>query len=932
MVADAIRAALLTLIGLNLSAATSTSTGDTQAVMTIPAVTENQTWTVSLSQDWDVLGPFPIHAREQHFLSTSFPLKLTDPIDLNATWPSSYADGGSVGWTKAQSLDDVIEVSYPSVRWAALRATEGWAALQHHSVLRSVITVYPPSNPSNQETSIPRLLVDLDQGSFFTLLPSDNKDDKFVPEWHAGNIYALGRAPPNAVSLPYPPSTDSPTTYEIVVSGDYEIRLFGDPRFDLGSEVPKTSIILTVDIQDMVPAVVRVDSHDVVSDFVDGWAFGNAVGVGLRSLDGWWTVTGASVSANLAEIFEVSLLQKARIAPTQTRIIPITLTQRAPLRHDSIELTLTVESQDAVSEVRIAIPVEHYAQWSADDVPAAGIKASFFYGTSMPASFIVIPPREPTNAPPPPILALHGAGLDALKEHRLSWVEALPRQRHSWVILPAGRTEWGLDWHGPSTREAWNTVEALSDILGAREEWRSWSFAPDTRVLLMGHSNGGQGAWYVGGRYPDRIVGVVPAAGYIKSQAYVPWVQSRSAHYIDPALRALLDSSLTPDDNDLFLSNLADTPILAIHGGDDENVPVWHTRELVATLKTWNPHANVTYREDSGQHHWYEGLFLNDAVKTFVASTLSGEGATAAPSSRSYTLTVAVPSDSGSLHGWSVHSLSIPGRLGRLGVDIKPGGISVRTTNIKAFSIRLGSLPEDVKNVPFLVDGQSVELDEASWDQPDFFLALAQEQGVWSPYPLFDVQSVPPTGRILNVLSSAGPITIVIPSQSPSAQLSAGLRIAHNLDVYHKLDADIITEDEAATRMRDGSLASANIVVLARGELGAFSRSILEEARTPFKISGTSLKLRGRLLNGPSMATLFLHPHPTNANSLVLFAYGADMSGFERAVRLFPIRTGVTVPDWIVVGRQADERGTGGVHGAGVWGNNWSWNEAMSAF
>ena len=80
---------------------------------------------------------------------------------------------------------------------------------------------------------------------------------------------------------------------------------------------------------------------------------------------------------------------------------------------------------------------------------------------------------------------------------------------------------------------------------------------------------------------------------------------------MDPSLRAILDSSLTPDDNDLFLTNLVDTPILAIHGcvflnweanrliqrphrGDDDNVPVWHTREAVSVIRTWNPDANVT--------------------------------------------------------------------------------------------------------------------------------------------------------------------------------------------------------------------------------------------------------------------------------------------------------------------------------------------------
>lgn len=62
------------------------------------------------------------------------------------------------------------------------------------------------------------------------------------------------------------------------------------------------SVGLTIDIQDLVSTIVRDDSHDVVSDFVDGWAFGDAVGIGLRSLDGWWTVTKATVAANIAEV------------------------------------------------------------------------------------------------------------------------------------------------------------------------------------------------------------------------------------------------------------------------------------------------------------------------------------------------------------------------------------------------------------------------------------------------------------------------------------------------------------------------------------------------------------------------------------------------------------------------------------------------------
>jgi hypothetical protein len=123
---------------------------------------------------------------------------------------------------------------------------------------------------------------------------------------------------------------------------------------------------------------------------------------------------------------------------------------------------------------------------------------------------------------------------------------------------------------------------------------------------------------------------VIPAAGFIKAQAYVPlnhsrWVYSplsspqcvptnhcfSSAHFIDPFLRAILESSFTPDDNDLFLSNLVDTPSLVSHGlvrhvvllnlrltqssSIDENVPTWHSRELVSVLRTWATDAIVRY-------------------------------------------------------------------------------------------------------------------------------------------------------------------------------------------------------------------------------------------------------------------------------------------------------------------------------------------------
>ncbi|KAI8998905.1 hypothetical protein BD414DRAFT_476389 [Trametes punicea] len=880
-------------------------------------------WKVSLSREWDVLGPFPIHAREQHVLSPSFPIDISQAIDFNATHPSAYADGGFVGWTQARSQEDgTLIVSYPNIRWEALRATEGWAALQHHSVLRSTLTLYPPTNLDDGLATPPRLLINLRQGSFFTVVPVSHSDIAVVPEWHAGNIYAMGRSPPNVVSLPTAPSMTSPTAYNIFVSGDYEIRLFGDPR----DSIPKLSLSLTVDIHTPAHAIVRIPSHDISCDFVDGLAFGDALGVGLFSSDGWWTVESITSPSEVREAVHLDLVQITRLAPGQTRIVPIKVTQTRAIKVKTLMFTLTVASVEATSTIDVQFPIQNWEGWTAEESPF-GIKATYLWAHSIPTAFLVTPPLKPNDGPPrPPILALHGAGVDIFEND--FWVQAIPRQEHSWIVLPTGRTAWGMDWHGPSAQDAWGTVNALYRIVDGRPQWRDWRIAPETKVLLMGHSNGGQGAWYLASRFPDKVVGVVPAAGYIKSQSYVPWIQSRSAHYVDPAIRAILDSSLTADDNDLFLSNLVDTPVLAIHGGDDDNVPVWHSREAVSVLKSWNPDANVTFREDAGEQHWYPSVFTNDQVRSFVSSALESvsEGSTIL---RSFTLTVSIPSDSGSLHGWSILSLTVPGRLGRLTVDMREDAIHVRTKNVREFSIHLDSLPESVRKVPLECDGQRIEPDKRAWSLSGFTLSVVQDRGLWKPYSPGQIGVKSPTGRLANILNSAGPLTIVVPTKHPFRELSGALRLAHNLNVYLKMDAEIIDDQEATERLEQMSLSSGNMVFVGLGES---ANSILQQGRTAFGTVDGVLELKGRRLNEPGMATLLLHPHPSHAGSVLLFVYGADSGGIERALRLFPIRTGITAPDWIIVGRQADERGSGGVDGAGVWGNDWGWNEAMSAF
>ena len=80
-----------------------------------------------------------------------------------------------------------------------------------------------------------------------------------------------------------------------------QIRLFGDPR-DTGSEVPALSISVNVCFDSPTVAMRREASRDVVPDFVDGFTFGEALGIGLRCIStSSWTVTALSPSPELLQ-------------------------------------------------------------------------------------------------------------------------------------------------------------------------------------------------------------------------------------------------------------------------------------------------------------------------------------------------------------------------------------------------------------------------------------------------------------------------------------------------------------------------------------------------------------------------------------------------------------------------------------------------------
>jgi hypothetical protein len=68
-----------------------------------------------------------------------------------------------------------------------------------------------------------------------------------------------------------------------------------------------------------------------------------------------------------------------------------------------------------------------------------------------------------------------------------------------------------------------------------------------------------------------------------------------------------------------------------------------------------------SFREEPGQGHWYPSVFKNSHVQGFMDSVL-GEERQPARRSRTFTLTTAIPAETGSLHGWRTLRSLAPGR------------------------------------------------------------------------------------------------------------------------------------------------------------------------------------------------------------------------------------------------------------------------------
>ncbi|KAG9321131.1 hypothetical protein KVV02_005257 [Mortierella alpina] len=611
-----------------------------------------------------------------------------------------------------------------------------------------------------------------------------------------------------------------------------------------------------------------------------------------------------------------------------------------------------------------------------------------------------IPPSHPTSNPldsAPVLVSLHGAGVEV--DQSPFWLSEYTQRERTWIVLPTGRSPWGYDWHGASMQNVASAIESLANgLYGIPEHLKGLpGMRPDPeRLLIAGHSNGGQGAWFMVTHFPDKAIAATPAAGYVNIKQYVPFTGWLSNSYTDSHLRGLLEASIIEFDNDVHMSNTVGIPILARTGGADDNVPPLNSRKLVR-LGQENAHnlSAISLSEIPGAGHWFEGVLHDNVMQAFLNQHLHDntiahsedqeDRATAVTHPRfplEFEITVLNPAGIGSRGGIQVEQLRLPYRQVKGTVKVKIVKDEQRERNYEQWNTWIVETT-NVRRLRFL-DSPSLRLrrgqvstlilDGVRFDigQNDGAFSLATlslgsflREGT-NKGPRWQFMSSSEWIKTERHRETYGPaiqilekkVVVVVGThfnnsqtegaggqgKSPFARAFDRIAklVSHDIYLYGRGDAEIITDKEYLARIEnalpDTEVERPNLVLIGDHHQNSVTKLVLAQTEQKVAINSQEGLVVVQPGSDPVVETEYRQPgtgllmiRPWGTHNLAMVIAGLDVQGVETAARLFPKRTGLLVPDWVVTGPEMAWKGAGGILAAGYWGNRWEYLPHMSA-
>jgi len=807
---------------------------------------------------------------------------------------------GTTSWSTREALlsyesDEVssaeLDVTFPDVDWQWLRDTYGWAALQWQAWARGEIYI--------QHENVDVLI--LNTGGVLEYWIDDQ-------HYFGGDFYGFRKVP---VTLRL-----SQGVHRFDVKLVREIRSMGG----VGDPDVKVNLELRRSRRGLVRTNPEFDEGVLISDLIGGdygpLASGYASVMVRNDAGHDIYVTGIYGMRNEC-VLDLLSTSPLKLVPGQTR--PIAFGVGCVKTYDrrlDAELVYRFEGTTVEHTLHLGVwPDAYESMHEPHKVTYIGPGGTVSYAILKPPSPSAQCENDARNQSLPILIALHGAGVETDSEVIRSTLDDLP-DLCAWALFPSGGTSWsGDDWH------VWGLadVEAAVGMIPKWIEHVEWSGSgvDVDRWLVTGHSNGGQGTWYILTHRPDKVIAAAAVSGYSSIQNYVPYV---SWHTSDPGREAVIQAALLNYRHELLLENAQDIPVLQQHGSKDDNVPVYNSRLLAQRIQQAG--ADSTFFEVPGQGHYWDGVMTTEPLSNFFSKHLTAHNLTDARTPlnlREFTMVAASTGDMGTKNGAEIIALAAPGKLAKLHFLLDPLTLTCIWNAVNVRSFRFGpNIYDDCQYI--LVNGQTMSHPTASQVDAVYERTTSGWQLVESLQDEQHEKYGHQLGGMNAILRSIGPFSIV---QHSANTQQVALQISRNLCQYYAADTDITSDYSEALN------STGNVISIAIGQDLPQSRDeypIFVHGRSV--INGGSVILHADGLDHgwfdqdyPGLAAAYLRP--LQGKRLELVVWGIDADALKTAARLVPMLTGSGQPDFIIMDRTMLWKGLEGTLALGFFDSNW---------
>jgi hypothetical protein len=536
---------------------------------------------------------------------------------------------------------------------------------------------------------------------------------------------------------------------------------------------------------------------------------------------------------------------------------------------------------------------------------------------------LVIPENHDFEKPCPLYVWLHGRGDKSTDIHFL-----YERATKAGQITPPGAIvlhAFGRQCVGYKSAGQVDVHEAVESV---KSRYR---IDPD-RIVLIGFSMGGAGAWQVGAHSASQWVAISPGAGFVDVARYQNVTPDKYPPWYEQKLWGLND---VPD----YVRNLFNTAVIAYSGELDKQ----RAAAVIMEEAFKKEGRELTHLIGPGVEHKYEPATLAALLKRLAVVVEKGreEFPTEA---HLQTRTLAYP-----VQSWiAAERLDEHWTDSRIDATRSDGKVEVQTKNIAQFHL---TVPGDGKNFVFSIDGQSLPAAEngqglsaafngfvkAKNQSPRARAAFVKHEGKWNWLSLEASQA---NSELAKHYGLQGPIDdafnstflVVTPSgksKNPRFQAWIDFELAHFRDRWRALmrgepplkkDTELTEADERYHLILWGDPDSNS--VLAR----------LTE-KSPVSFKDGKWTFGHATYAGDQFVPALIYPRPVSLNS-------ARFGGPSTIYRYVVLNSGLTfreahdrtnslqnpkLPDWAIIDLSGppDGRAPGRIHDADFFDEHW---------